>query len=269
MSNIPFFVVNLTHDVEKKAHMSNLATSLGVTFEYIAAVNGKSLTRKQIEAVYDRTLSVESIGRGLSLGELGCALSHLHIYQKMITENIDVAVILEDDVDISADIHNIMSSVDSFPENWELMLLGYYSAPETERMSLSSFRGRHPILSTYRAVRLVEETFGTHGYMINLQGAKKLVLDLNRIIKPIDHYTCSEVHINMFALTPRVITLNNKFKQMGCIESDRNFECNQVTESQRMMNIINSVWLFFKRRKIIYFLATLPRRLLPLKKFEL
>lgn len=267
-TNMPIFVVNLQHDHDKKIHMEKILDSLDLKFEFIAAVYGKDLTQLQVDEVYDECLSQAVFGRGLSLGELGCALSHLSIYQKMVNEGIETALILEDDVDISDDIHDIFKSTEQFPKNWELMLCGYYSETATEKASLSSFWEKRYVTSSHQSVRLVEIAYGTHGYIINHRGAKRLLKTLKTITKPIDHYTGSEHYLNMYALTPRIISLNEVFKLMGCIEFEREKKSAHLKDYSSLKVVIRHVLYCLRKVKVIYWLKEFPSRLIPLKKYN-
>ena len=74
--------------------MIELSNSLGLEFHFINAIYGKDLSQDQVDNVYDEALSKKEFGRSLSRGELGCALSHISIYQKMIDEDIEIAIVL-------------------------------------------------------------------------------------------------------------------------------------------------------------------------------
>lgn len=266
-TNMPIFIVNLQHDDEKKSHMEKIANSLDLKFEFITAIYGNDLTQLQVDEVYDEDLSQKVFGRGLSRGELGCALSHLSIYQKMVDEKIETALILEDDVDISIDIHDILKSTGQFPENWELILCGYYSETATQKVSMSSFWGKSDVTSSHQSVRLVELAYGTHGYIINLRGAKKLLQTLKTIIRPIDHYTGSELYLNMYALFPRIISLNEVFKLMGCIEFEREKKSAHIKKHSTFIIIIRYILYYLKIIKVIYWLKKIINKLIPLKKY--
>ena len=51
------------------------------------------------------------MGRRVRPGEIGCALSHLSIYRKMVEDDIPIACIFEDDVVLSGDVKSCISNV--------------------------------------------------------------------------------------------------------------------------------------------------------------
>jgi len=98
-NSLSIFVVNLKKDREKKEFIIALCKKYGLQIEFIDAVDGRNLSRANILDVYSKEEAIKNIGRELSSGEIGCALSHKKIYKKMLDENINQALILEDDVE--------------------------------------------------------------------------------------------------------------------------------------------------------------------------
>ena len=224
MNNIPIFIINLKKDTNKKQHMETLCEKHNLQCQFTEAVYGKDLDEKSLSKVYNKEESIRVLGRGLSKGEIGCALSHLNIYKHMIDHNIKNAIIFEDDVQLTEDFHSLISNIDQFPSDWELVLLGYYKNCFTEKCSRSSLRDRKKITTSHQTVRLIERAYGTHGYLINLQGAKKLFNQLSVIKKPIDHYTSNEANINLYAIYPRVVRLYKPLSDHSSIEQERKKE---------------------------------------------
>jgi len=256
VSNLPIFVVNLERDVEKRQHMVALAKKRNLDLTFTDAVLGKNLSREEVKHHYDDVKGLTDFGRELTLAELGCALSHLNIYKCMIEKNIQIAIVLEDDVELSENFKELIHQPNNFPDKWELMLLGYYSETSSERLTYSSFWRRHKVSQNFKAVKLTELAFGTHGYMINIQGAKKLVEILSNISKPIDHYTGASLYLNTYGIIPRVVSLNERYKAMGCISNERdNILDNKKSFSKTIKNSL-------KKIKILFWLKNLPKRLM-------
>ncbi|KAA0448389.1 MAG: glycosyltransferase family 25 protein, partial [Candidatus Thioglobus sp.] len=82
MNKIPIFVINLKRDSAKKQQIQTMLNKLNLEFNLFEAVDGAALSEGKIATIYDK--SNPRLKRQLSNGELGCAFSHLHIYQKMI-----------------------------------------------------------------------------------------------------------------------------------------------------------------------------------------
>ena len=96
--------------------------ALGVAYEFIAAVDGQALTPAQW-ALYSHEEALRCKKRELSVGEIGCALSHAHIYQRMIDEGLGELLVLEDDVNLAPEFFEIVQMRDKFPAVWDAINL--------------------------------------------------------------------------------------------------------------------------------------------------
>ena len=260
------FVVNLKQDIQKRQHMIQKLDVLPFRYTFIEAVFGKELPQKYIDTIYDESRAVREFGRSLSRGEIGCALSHIGIYKKMVAENIGIGVVLEDDADIHPDFISVLNTMHKLPEQWEILLLGYYSNTRSERMSIASYRGKKPVTGSIECVRLVETAFGTHGYMITRSGAEKMLRNIHKIVKPIDHYTGTEHYLNMYAVRPRVVTLNETFKQMGCINDDRDGIAYKKSPSWLLLNK-KKLANYLRGKNWFLYLKKLPARIKKPRKY--
>lgn len=90
------FVINVPAQKERREFMEKQLQHLGLEYEFIEAVSGEV---PQVERRgYEPERAIEENGERLLPGEIGCALSHLGLYERMVEEEIVEAVILEDDV---------------------------------------------------------------------------------------------------------------------------------------------------------------------------
>ncbi len=221
---IKTYIVNLKKDIEKKEHMQNLCQKYGLDVEFIEAVDGKALNEEDITKVYSSKKAIDKIGRELSRGEIGCALSHKMIYQRMVDENISEAIILEDDIDFDDIFLDLLNHMKQFPANAELVLLGYwYKGKEVKNVKrLISFHGRIKFFNSLKLVRFTKNIHGTYGYFITVSGAEKLLQCLNKKIEmSIDHYTGDERFVNLYGIFPAIVKLSDKFDMNTNLEIER------------------------------------------------
>jgi len=101
--NIHTFIISLPKDRNRREYLEKQLQKLAIPFSVIEAVHGESLSAEELAASYDRKKAINLFNRELSKGEIGCALSHLSIYKRMIAEDIPHALILEDDARILDD----------------------------------------------------------------------------------------------------------------------------------------------------------------------
>ncbi len=94
---IPVFVISLTRSQDRRAMVMKQMEHLGIGFEFFNAVDGRALTVVDLGKV-DFSLAREYCGHDLSRAEVGCALSHIRLYELIVAQGIERCVILEDDV---------------------------------------------------------------------------------------------------------------------------------------------------------------------------
>lgn len=161
------FVVNLKNAVEKRHHMEAQFQKLGIqNYEFFEAINGAELTPEFIaDNVHDYP------NCALTLGEIGCALSHLEIYKKITNQHLPMAVILEDDIVLPADFQLFLESLPAMMNGSTSKVISLGGANKiTLRKAYSSFKE----FREYTAVT----AFGTYAYAINLAAATVLSAQL-------------------------------------------------------------------------------------------
>lgn len=124
------YVINLARSLDRRAHITAELKKTGLEYEIVTAVDGRDLDLKDSTIVDPVLLAKNSF----PAGTLGCALSHLSVYQKIIAEGLDEGLILEDDVTLPTDLSAIVDAVAGHLTGAEVALLNYGS-PETCKMS--------------------------------------------------------------------------------------------------------------------------------------
>ncbi|CAM2069417.1 Glycosyltransferase family 25 protein [Sulfidibacter corallicola] len=105
------------------------------------------------DGLYDdkRHRHTKRTSRPMSLGEIACAMSHRAIYQDAIDNGYRRILIFEDDV--APDIANLAAfseTVGQLPDDWELLMLGYYS----EKYPTAKTRFQEQVYLTYHKLGL-------------------------------------------------------------------------------------------------------------------
>ena len=113
----------------------------------------------------------------LSNSEYGVILSNISIWKKMINENIDKVLILEDDVVFKDNAPQyIQESFESLPKDWDIVQLAAHSGGPKENNFFGKFNGPWFI--------------GNWAYGITLDAAKKLIkiVDDQGVSGPLDNF---------------------------------------------------------------------------------
>jgi len=115
------YVINLARSVDRRTHITAELQKTGLEYEFITAVDGRELDLADPTIVDSALLAKNSFPAGTA----GCALSHLHAYQKIIADDLDQALILEDDVILPTDLGDLVDAVAGQLTGAEVALLNY------------------------------------------------------------------------------------------------------------------------------------------------
>lgn len=198
------WVINLKKN-KKRLHQFNkyyMSSDIrSITLNRFDAINGQEIDIEQYVTpkAYKQIHFSETNGYRLkhyelTRGAVGCYLSHVSLYQKLLEDDsVDYYIIFEDDAQFQPEIMEILSLyVDSLPENWDLFVLGTI---------------HQEIFKTVGYFTKLKVFWGLFGYVINKKGARLFVDQFleERINKQID---------SMMS----VMTINDRFNVYGLIK---------------------------------------------------
>lgn len=201
VSHIPAYVINLDFEVERKAFMAHQLEAAGIPFEIVSAVKGKALDPAFVSTIYDEQQTLKTQGKPLSLGEIGCALSHLSVYRTLIQNNTPASLILEDDALLHPDLPKVLQplgeriAAEDKPVVYLLThLIRYKRGPA---LPVATGYALHPMVDACCA----------HGYLINNAAAKEMLQLFSPITYPIDAWKriAETGRIRIKGLNPYVI----------------------------------------------------------------
>lgn len=91
------YVINLRKNCERMERIKRRLDELNIPFERVEAVYGKEMSKKEKRAKVSYFKWWCARGTLPRDGEIGCALSHIAAYKKLITSGEDCCCVLEDD----------------------------------------------------------------------------------------------------------------------------------------------------------------------------
>lgn len=116
---IDVFYINLDRRTDRREHIENQLSLLDIKAKRVPASVGSELTKEQMSFVnFDDFYCL--MKRPVSPGEIGCALSHIRVWQKIVDQKIDYALILEDDVVLDKRLINLLT-IDTFYSKYDLI----------------------------------------------------------------------------------------------------------------------------------------------------
>lgn len=250
MMDIPCFIINLEQDIKKQEQMKKVCRKNDFKPIFIKAIYGKALRTDYLNTVVNQNMAKEYFGRELSPGEIGVALSQLSIYERMIKDNIEIALILEDDVDFNFSPSYLSGLVYNLPQDWECIMLGHHTKRSRTIDTLASIWKQKKLSSKNTLVRFAENPVGAYGYIINLSGARKMLNEYKTIYKPIDKW--SDKILNIYGVIPSLIAVDEIFISDSLLLQERSSITQYRTPFQSFKD---KVQLTLKKMKLleIYF----------------
>jgi glycosyl transferase family 25 len=152
-------------------------------YEIIEAVDGRDLGPEDGSAIGPEIADMANFEPGVAgpgfkprACDVGCALSHLRAYQKMLDDGGRVALVLEDDTLLPSDLAKLVDDVAGHMTGADVVLLNF-AAPEECRLSTE---GSVPLPSSRALVfpvDLSQVTCGA-GYLITSEACERMVRGL-------------------------------------------------------------------------------------------
>ena len=94
---IATYLINLDGSDERLAAATAQLQEHGITFERIAAVDGRKFIVDELPN-YDKSRALRYMGRDLVGGEFGCYMSHMKCAEAFLASDAEITIVLEDDM---------------------------------------------------------------------------------------------------------------------------------------------------------------------------
>ena len=186
---IEAFIIHLDRAVERRMNVARLSADLaaatGVPVQVISAVDGHILTEGAIASVFQPNLHTPPYPFVLSNGEIACFMSHRKCWQEIVDRNLDAALIVEDDVEVTPEFTNC----------WQLAITykgGFIRFAKNMREKVET-----PIVAKAGVTHFIPKVVGLGmiGQLVDRQTAKRLLSCTQPFDRPVDTF------LQMFWLT--------------------------------------------------------------------
>ena len=206
IESIPAVCITLERRADRWRRFQDQSGIDGLEIKRFFAVDGKTLDIKndtRVATLTKRNIVTKTRRSHEELdtaGGVGCALSHIAVWQWLVNSDHEMALVFEDDAVVPPDFIEkanecIQKSILKDPKNWDLWLLGgkwedIHSIPdEKEIVQIKAFMLSHAWVITRRcAKKLLKDAFPIHAHIdiwvsiyaymnnIRLVGSPKLIL---------------------------------------------------------------------------------------------
>lgn len=175
------YIINLDRNPERLAHIDSRFKQLGLSYERIAAVDGKAVPREQFES-FAAARPMDGTGDSYTNGKrtwnpssMGCFLSHYEAWKRIAEGENEYAAVFEDDIHISEKIVELLSSDQWIPENCDIIKL----EPSYNRIRVEAIAAAR--IAGHAIARLIPTRYEhcwpicTGGMIISRKTAQKLL----------------------------------------------------------------------------------------------
>ncbi len=198
----PVFVINRPKDTQRRQDMQDRLEPLGIQPEFFPAIDGYALDIDTLPD-YDGEKRRRYFGKDLGPGEIGCLLSHRSICEKMLTENIDRAVVLEDDVFLEDNFKTVLEDIQRLDLDWDIIrFIGHGKVFDI------GFRQLAQLQNGYHITRVPTSPSGAYGYILTIKAAKTILRFMQRNWVPVDivHSRSWETGLETLMVQPSPVT---------------------------------------------------------------
>ncbi|RTR38253.1 glycosyltransferase family 25 protein [Shewanella canadensis] len=209
------FVINLDTSLDRLASIQKSCDHLELRFQRVSAVLGSDLGKEEKAKVYNLRDNLRKYDKALNDGEIGCYLSHAECWTKIIEDELDYALVLEDDAILTDELPLYIEKLAASCHEWDYIRLSHGSKVKPVISSVDLGEG----LFLQRALKLNSTTTGQ---FISFRGAEKLLSSAFPISRPVDidiqHWY--ETSLRCFVVSPFPV-LNHDFESEINQFSDR------------------------------------------------
>lgn len=206
MQNYNVFLINLDTSVDRLKNARQQLTEFDIEFERLSAVYGPDLKLVELNKHYSSKLNAKEYHKQLNSGEIGCYLSHRKAWQAIVDQELDFAVILEDDFSLNENFKSLIPSLRSLKVEWDYIKLAEFPV---KRKVVESFD-----LSPFQLVQYDKTPSRTGAQAVSFAGAKKLLAASEKFGRPVDidlQHTW-ELGVKLFGLKPYPVNLQSQFE---------------------------------------------------------
>jgi len=201
--NLPTLVINLDKDTERLAQARAQLDS----FIRVPAILGSKATKDE---------STRMCNLFCTDSMIGCMLSHIKCWKYIVDHKLPFAIILEDDfiLDQSDFYNKTKKLINNTPKDWDIILLGCFFCNQDNNDIMSKFI-MNIITPSGKSQQKVNNLVykpktwsGAHAYVLNLEGAKKLLNALPKASYHVDMELSRLSNLELYAVIDPIVKQN-------------------------------------------------------------
>jgi glycosyl transferase, family 25 len=194
---------------------------MSIPFQIVEAIDGTVLSEEEIRN--NKNFGIYKSGfhsSYLRKEEIGCILSHLKVFRKMIDEKIELACVVEDDIEYLPGFRDILYNINLGVSDWDILYLGHHSACTGKE---AQCRNKKQLVNTRFSIgEAIEVPYGAYAYIINLEAAKRISGIAFPLRMPFDSYigNAPATGLRTFLISPPCVLHGADFKSTIYLEKN-------------------------------------------------
>ncbi|HOM13216.1 MAG TPA: glycosyltransferase family 25 protein [Rubrivivax sp.] len=177
---LPVYLINLPHHAERKAHADAQLRRCGLldAVVFSGGVYGRELSAGEVERLYDARANARRFPKQLTPGEIGCYASHLGCWQAIAAAGAPMALVIEDDVCLDADLAELARDIGAAGIGFDMIKL--IGRPRESVLRRVARIGSRELIDYLRPPSW------TGAYLVSREGAAKLAQARARFFRAVD-----------------------------------------------------------------------------------
>ncbi|WP_075321565.1 glycosyltransferase family 25 protein [Histophilus somni] len=254
------YVISLKSSIERRKHIEKEFGKQNIPYSFFDAFQPNEENENTIQQY------VPSLNKtDLTIGEKGCLMSHVLLWQKCVDENLPFIAIFEDDIFLSSVANKFLCQYNWLKERFDFNQY-FILRLETQLMQSIYKNTEIQCFQHHDFIQLMSSHWGTAGYIISQLAAKKLLglfKSPNLSLEPIDvilfESLLKEEQYPVYQLDPALLVQDFVWNKENCqltsiLEPDRSkrkiININEKEKRNLWQKIQREIWRY-KRRKLL------------------
>lgn len=237
----PIIIISLPDAFERRQRITQQLNGLDLPFTIFNAIDGRHGLPIEYESMIDRAPERSRLSRKLSDAEYACALSHQAVYRQIIDDNLQGAIVLEDDA-ILTPLFSEFLAVEGYTTA-NLIQLDHLDG------RVSRFGKERCLGARIRLKHAAANASLTTGYSISWNGAK-YILQKSLPLRGTADWPCDITALGSMLALPRIVHHPDPSEENSYIEPQRSLVSQpQKTKTSNGRFFYKSYWKrwWFKR----------------------
>lgn len=222
------YIIHLERASARRKQVDRMVEACPMPADIVHAVDGHSLSPEEVSQYYARNRHEPRYPFELKRGEVGCFLSHRKCWRRIVDENLDAALILEDDIEIDKRVFDRALAIARNHVN-EVGYIQFQVRPVPTNATIIAVEGEAQL------VRPEPTQLRTSAQFVSQSAALKLLELTDVFDRPVDTYL--QMHwltgIHLTSATPSGISDQSLNSGGSTISSKKSFFENVVRTWKR------------------------------------